>query len=179
VFDIETLGMLAVNDAALRKYGYTHEEFLAMRASDIRPPEDAPGFLEELRLNPDRTRFSGTRRHRRKDGTVMDVEVAAHRLVLGGRPAWLVVASDVTDRLLAELARDETEMRYRLVARATRDANWDWDLITGEGVWNEGVTTLFGSPCRSEQHFLKNGSHPDGRAGSADQARSPTEVLVG
>ena len=42
VYDAETLRFLAVNDAAIRHYGYTRDEFLAMRITDIRPPEDIP-----------------------------------------------------------------------------------------------------------------------------------------
>ena len=42
VYDAETLAFLAVNDAAVRHYGYSREEFLAMRIIDIRPPEDVP-----------------------------------------------------------------------------------------------------------------------------------------
>jgi len=49
VFDRETLRFLAVNAAAVRKYGYSREEFLAMTLKDIRPPEDVPALLETVR----------------------------------------------------------------------------------------------------------------------------------
>ena len=47
VYDSETLGFLAVNDAAVRHYGYTRQEFLGMTIKDIRPPEDVEGVLAE------------------------------------------------------------------------------------------------------------------------------------
>ena len=47
VYDVETLGFLAVNDAAVRHYGYSREEFLAMTITDIRPPEDVPALLAD------------------------------------------------------------------------------------------------------------------------------------
>ena len=45
VYDLETLRFLAVNDAAVRRYGYSREEFLALTIRDIRPPEDVPALL--------------------------------------------------------------------------------------------------------------------------------------
>jgi PAS domain S-box-containing protein len=95
----------------------------------------------------------------------MDVEIAAHQIMFSGRLACLAVASDVTDRRLAEVARDETEMRYRLVSRATRDAIWDWDLTTDEVTWNEGVTTLFGYSVPIERNisWWADRLHPEER----------------
>ena len=48
VFDHETLAFLEVNDAAVQHYGYSREEFLGMKLSDIRPPEDVPAMMEYL-----------------------------------------------------------------------------------------------------------------------------------
>jgi PAS domain S-box-containing protein len=74
VVDRETQAFLAVNDAALNHYGYTREEFLSMTARDLRPPEDVSAFVAELAGNAGSR--SGRRwRHRKKDGTVIQVEV--------------------------------------------------------------------------------------------------------
>jgi len=51
---------------------------------------------------------------------------------------------DLTERKQVESALRERETRYQLVARATNDALWDWNLVTNEVEWNEGVHTLFG-----------------------------------
>ena len=48
VYDLETLNFLAVNDAAIEHYGYSHDEFLSMTIIDIRPPEDVPALIENL-----------------------------------------------------------------------------------------------------------------------------------
>jgi PAS domain S-box-containing protein len=64
-----------------------------------------------------------------------------------GRPAYVTgVSVDVTDRRQAAEALRASEERYRLAARATNDAIWDWDLSTGQVKWNEGIRTLFGYP---------------------------------
>jgi hypothetical protein len=101
VFDIETLRFLAVNNAAVRYYGYSRDEFLAMTVKDIRPPEDVPALLEDVATAmPDEGGYRphGQRRHLRKDGSLVYVEVSANDIDFEGRPARLVMVIDVTDR---------------------------------------------------------------------------------
>ena len=103
VYDIETLAFREVNDAAVAHYGYSRDEFLAMRLTDIRLPEDVPQLLdtlEELRRQGNRERPFGrhdTWRHRLKDGRIRDVELASQPLVFAGRQGVLVVVHDVTE----------------------------------------------------------------------------------
>jgi|HubBroStandDraft_6_1064221.scaffolds.fasta_scaffold02822_5 PAS domain S-box-containing protein len=106
VFDRETLRFLAVNVAAVRKYGYSRDEFLAMTLKDIRPPEDVPALLETVRNLGEGNESSGTWRHLLKDGTVIDTENTSYALTFMGRPARVVVAVDVTQK-----NRDEAEKR--------------------------------------------------------------------
>ncbi len=107
VYDLETLGFLEVNDAAVAHYGYTRAEFLKRSIADIRPNEDRARLHQILAERKDAFGYSGTWRHRRADGTLIDVEVTSHILDWEGRPASLVVAHDVTEtrRLQEELAR--------------------------------------------------------------------------
>ena len=105
IYDAKTYAFLQVNPAALRKYGYTREEFLRMTVKHIRPEEDVATFLAEMESAPEKE-DRGQWRHRKKDGTLMDVEVTSHRMDYGGRDARLVVATDVT-----ELKRAEAKFR--------------------------------------------------------------------
>ncbi|HUL49341.1 MAG TPA: ATP-binding protein [Gemmatimonadales bacterium] len=89
VHDRETLRMLAVNQAALTRYGYSRPEFLALTSLDL-DPEDGG--------RTGRATIPGTALHRRKDGTLIDVEVSADDMEFEGRPARLVLARDVTER---------------------------------------------------------------------------------
>ena len=98
VFDRSSLEFLAVNQAAIERYGYTREEFLSMTLRDIRPPEDVSEFLEHTRASVSTPHTDGPWRHRRKDGTVLFVEIAAHPIQFGNTAATLVMASDVTER---------------------------------------------------------------------------------
>lgn len=80
------------------------------------------------------------------DGTIRWVILKA-KVFLGadGRPASITgVTIDVTDRHKSAEALRASEERYRLAARATNGAIWDWDLTTGTVQWNEGVHNVFG-----------------------------------
>ncbi|MDA8291221.1 MAG: EAL domain-containing protein [Actinomycetota bacterium] len=107
VYDLETLRFVEVNEAAIAHYGYSRDEFLAMSISDIRPEEDRARLRQAIAERAGALQRSGTWRHRRADGTLLDVEVTSHALDWEGRPASLVVAHDVTEthRLQRELAR--------------------------------------------------------------------------
>jgi two-component system cell cycle sensor histidine kinase/response regulator CckA len=98
VFDEESLAFLAVNEAACRHYGYSREEFLGMTIRDIRPPEDVPLLLQRLQAELPEYQESGVWRHRKKDGSIIEVEINSHPLQFDGRLAQLVLALDVTER---------------------------------------------------------------------------------
>jgi two-component system cell cycle sensor histidine kinase/response regulator CckA len=94
-YDKETHRFLAVNEAACRHYGYTADEFLSLRLEDIRPEEDVPALREAILQPVDE--LQGWR-HRKKDGTIIHVELRGHDFVLEGRPARLIIVNDVTER---------------------------------------------------------------------------------
>jgi PAS domain S-box-containing protein len=102
VYDAETLSFLAVNDAACRQYGYSSDEFLSMRITQIRPEEEVPDLLENLAKADGSLQKSGDWRHRRKDGSELYVEITSHDINFLGHKARLVLANDVTDRKNAE-----------------------------------------------------------------------------
>ena len=112
VYEVDTLRFLAVNDAAIDGYGYSRDEFLAMTLADIRPEEDIPALLDNVRGSPRGFRPREVWRHRRKDGTVIDVEVTGHDVAFYGSGARLVSATDISEkrRLEEQLAR-ETRMK--------------------------------------------------------------------
>ncbi len=94
VFNVETLRFLEVNDAAIRGYGYTRDEFLAMTIDKIHPPDEMPSVLQSLHEPADSDK-STAGRHQLKNGTVIEVEVSTRDLGKGSR---YVMAQDVTDK---------------------------------------------------------------------------------
>jgi PAS domain S-box-containing protein len=116
VVDARTLAFLAVNGAAMRLYGYSKEEFLAMAADQIRPQED----VEDLRRAfEDQSRNYRQRvwRHKKKNGELIQVKVISFNLDFDGRPARLGVIHDMTEQLNAEERARETEERYLALLR--------------------------------------------------------------
>src|SRR3954468_7423372 len=94
VADDQTLRFLAVNEAALKVYGYTRAEFLRMNASDLRRADERRDFL---RNEPGGTVYRGIYRHRRKNGEPLDIEGVGHLVRWRGQQARLVVISDITE----------------------------------------------------------------------------------
>ena len=85
IWDRQTFAFLDVNLAAEQMYGYARDELLGMTVFDMRPPEEIPRLMERLRTDapPEGVAW----RHRRKDGTSLDVEIAEAPLMFeGGRP---------------------------------------------------------------------------------------------
>ena len=119
VYDQETLAYLDVNDAACAHYGYSREEFLAMRITDIRPAEEVPRLLEYLSQKSDEFQRTDNWRHRKKNGDIIEVESSVHTLEFAGRAAVLMAIQDVTERNRAEEARFEAERLRVQLAKET------------------------------------------------------------
>ena len=123
VYEVETLLFLAVNAAAVARYGYGEAEFLGMKLPDIHFPEDLPTLAQELLQAPAGMRVFGPGRHLCRGGAEMWVETCSQPLVFNGRAGRIVVVSDVTSRRRAEAEAE------RLLSEAVAWA--DRDPLTG------------------------------------------------
>lgn len=101
VYDLESFSFLNINKAAVTHYGYSDDEFLAMKIHDIRPSEDSQQteeFISNIRngmmLNP-----KNIFRHKKKNGELIFVEATINPLIFNGKDAVLVLVNDITDRL--------------------------------------------------------------------------------
>jgi PAS domain S-box-containing protein len=117
VFDNLTLQFLHVNDAALRHYGYERLEFLQMCASDLHPPQEVPKMMASLRDSNSGERHPAQWRRRKKDGSMIDVEMLLHTIEYSGQAASLVVAQDITERKKAE----EGKQKFFTLVEYSRD----------------------------------------------------------
>jgi PAS domain S-box-containing protein len=98
----DSLRLLNVNQAALRHYGYTRQEFLSMSAIDIQSPEEKKQYHELSDQITAQPYNAGIWKHRRKDGTDIEVEIIFHHIDVNQQSACLVLLNDVTEKLKAE-----------------------------------------------------------------------------
>ncbi len=124
VYDVETLRFLAVNAAAVRNYGYTHQEFMGMTILDIRDPKEEAAVKAAVRESiPLKEHHAGIWKHRRKDGSKFHTEVVSSAMEFGVRLARLVMATDVSARVQVEMERDRTHQSELIARREAEAAN--------------------------------------------------------
>lgn len=102
VYNEETLGFLAVNEAATRIYGYSRDEFLSMTIDDIRAREDIPTLMIKNAADVDELVISSPWRHQTRDKRTIYVEMSSHPVVFDGKNSRLVIVNDVTERVLLD-----------------------------------------------------------------------------
>ena len=147
VYDLETLTFIEVNAAAVRHYGYSRAEFLVMTIADIRPAEDIPALKEivsKVREKPDFV--CGEWAHRKKDGTMILVEITASSITFAGRESRLILAHDVTERQQTEQELRENKRRLSslidslpgIVFSSKNDSDWSMNYLS------EGCFSLTG-----------------------------------
>lgn len=130
VYDYETLAFLDVNETAICHYGYSREEFLAMTICDIRPQEDAPALLKRVMEMGSKVPTSHICRHRKKDGTIIDVKSISHELIFSGKRARRVVAMDITEhkRAVEEVRRLNKKLERRVAEHTAQLAEVNEEL---------------------------------------------------
>jgi len=107
VFELDSLAILAVNEAAVNTYGFKPDEFLKLKLPALTVARDANELLASSLCGS-----ALKAQHRRKDGTVFDVELSLRKISWAGRPAALLLAADITERLRTEQL--ERERRHFL-----------------------------------------------------------------
>jgi len=179
VYDLETLAILDVNKEASRHYGYSRDEFLKLKITEIRPPEDVPALLADLSKSFSTEEDSTTWRHTKKSGEIIDVEIKSYPVRFGARDARLVAALDVTERKRAEEALRQSEERFRLTVSNVKD--YAILMLDTEGrviSWNEGAERIKGYRADEiiGQHFSRFYAAEDLKAGKpAAEIKEATE----
>jgi PAS domain S-box-containing protein len=132
VFDRETLIIRAANDAFVAQYGWSREELMRMRMSDVRPPEQRAHFEQSLRKFADGdardVAFEAPWKHHRKDGSRLDIRGYATRTTFAGQAAILAVLIDETPRRALEARWREADGMWRSLVDTSPDVVTIFDL---------------------------------------------------
>lgn len=155
IFDMKTLAFLEVNEAAIKHYGYSREEFLSMTLQDIRPPKDLPLLLNDIRLSSVNGLYKATeRRHIKKNGDLIYVAIASHTVIFNGRKSAHILVHDITDRILTEAELIKTKNELEKLYNNMDEAVLSVDLIHMKTLYASIANqTVFG---RSPAEFLDN-----------------------
>ena len=148
VYDLGSYRFLNVNQAAVKTYGYSKEEFLSMTIKDIRPAKDLPELekiLKEQNVN-DELSYRGTFRHTRKNGEIIHVQIQSKFIIAEGQQAKLVLANDVTEKLKAQEALKFNEQRFRSLVQGGSDMITIMDSETRYKYVSPTSETVLGIP---------------------------------
>jgi PAS domain S-box-containing protein len=153
VYDLQTLAIVDVNAMAISRYGYSREEFLRLKITDIRPIEDVPSLIDSLRAESESAEDTGPWRHRKKSGEIIDVQIRSYPLKFDSRSARIVVATDITEKKRAEDALKQSEERFRMIIANIKD----YSVITldPEGKvtsWNGAAERITGYRAEDTLH---------------------------
>lgn len=163
VYDLESLKFLDVNEAAIKHYGYTRQEFMAMTIVQLRPLSEIP-ILRKLLASNFSEESSGRSnvKHQKKNGEIIDVFVEGNTVTFDEKKARLVMAIDRTIEVQSRKTMEESIARFNIVSKATSDAVWDLDVKTGEMIWNQGIEKIFGYRKTNYDYYWWRGKvHPD------------------
>ncbi len=144
VFDVETLGFLAVNRATVACYGWSEAEFLGMTLQDIRPEREHARLSAHLAAPLPPLAQGSHWQHRRRNGEELEVELSSEALQFAGRAARLVVARDVTARRVAEQALLRSEQRYRDIVETANEGIWTIDADARTTFVNPKMAQMLG-----------------------------------
>jgi PAS domain S-box-containing protein len=182
VADGQTHKFRDVNRAAVNQYGYTREELLSLSVHDILPEERNTNSLQSLGRQP----FANTNdvlNNRRKDGKVIKVEVTVSEIIYDGVPAWLIMANDVTDKLLTINRLKDSEARLITSQRIAHIGSWEMlyrnnqpDPTTTK--WTDETYRIFGYKPNTMEltpDFQRRVIHKDDHA-LIDMSRASTDM---
>jgi PAS domain S-box-containing protein len=145
IYDFNTLQFLEVNEAAVRYYGYSEEEFLKLTILDLQIEENVALLKNRFRTKKiKRVDFLNNWQHKLKDGRSIFVDLRSSEITYRGVKARLVVANDVTPRVVTEVELRKSNERFRLAANATSEALWEWDVLTEEAYISSTYTDILG-----------------------------------
>lgn len=122
MYDVATGRMLAVNDAAVSRYGFSRDAFLRLTVEDLYPARERIRFRESVLKHPDTPTLGRRTQHLRADGGAVEVRESARPLRLATGPARLVLAEDISAEVAAARRARTSERELYASLLATIEA---------------------------------------------------------
>lgn len=142
IYDKENLKFLEVNEAALQLYGYSREEFLQLDLTDLYSPEDIQTLLDSFSESELDKRFSKPFRHRKKDGSIVLVEISRSEFKFNDKDAHFTIVKDVTDKI----EKEKLFKALKTIFDLTSDPVFNTDAFGFIKSVNSAVTEKLGYP---------------------------------
>lgn len=175
VYDLQSLAFLDVNEAAVKGYGYSREEFLSMTIKEIRPPQDIPELVTNVGRAKQGFRNSGIWRHVKKDGSVILVEISMHRFDYGGKDAELVLSHDVTARVRADQEKEVLEAQLRQSQKMEAIGTLAGGIAHD---FNNILTAIVGYATLLKMKLGEDGNYVDRILAASERAANLTRSLL-
>jgi PAS domain S-box-containing protein len=144
IYDVDSLRILEVNAAAIERYGYSRQEFLAKTIVQLRPPEDI-SLLEEL-LPAIKDKQTTTREfiHLSKSGEMIFNEIVSYGVKYNGVAARIVYARSMDERRELAGKLQLTQRRLLQILETTVIGFLQLDFNWNINYWNNAVEGLIG-----------------------------------
>lgn len=163
IYDQNTLQILEVNDASVKHYGFTKEEFLTLDVTALQPEEQLDKFNEcVVKELQGQVIEEVNWKHKKKNGEIIYVDFKSSSISYNGTAARLIVAHDVTPKVVVEQELRKSNDRFELAAKASREALWEWD-IESDGLYLSPVyEEIFGHEIKKGRKYNEwyNYIHP-------------------
>ncbi|HEY9194233.1 MAG TPA: PAS domain S-box protein [Methyloversatilis sp.] len=163
--DAETLRFVEFNDAACTSLGYSREEFANLTLADIQVDVDAMTVMRRINSVTAAGSAQFDTQRRRKDGTTCDTHVSLQMISLQGRRYLSIIWADITERVQMQALLETKHRRLQDIIDATHAGTWEWNLQTGNAVFNDRWAEIFGYQLSELQPFTVESwerfVHPD------------------
>lgn len=168
LIDPHSLAFLKVNDAAIRHYGYSADEFGRMALADIRPPGDISDPHEQFSWPLQGSRDAGVARHRKKSGELIHAQITVHPVPYEGGTAVMAMAIDITRDMLNKQAMESQEQQFRQLHQSLGEVLWLASADGGNVLYvSPAIEPIYGissDEFKRRPGLWRECVHPDDRA---------------
>ncbi len=136
--------------------GYEPDEMMGKQMFDFMDASSKNSARENLQKRKNGSKEILDFSFRKKDGTILWAQINISPLQKSGKYiGFLIMVTDITNRKEAEAKIAEALERYDMVARATSDTIWDWDIKKDTITYNQGISNVFGYSEKEISNSIK------------------------